>query len=100
VQKKKVAKIVDARFLENGDVRLTFTRPHGVLRAGQIMELHNGTHDVVSVEGKFILTARKWAWYKPYLIRGRVIWRMIAGRPKASRPRWWQTLMGKITSSI
>lgn len=85
MQQKKVSKIVDAHFLENGDVRLTFTRPHGVLRAGQVMELHNGAHDVVEVNNKFILTARKWPWYKPYLIRGKVIWRMIAGKPKGSR---------------
>lgn len=85
MQQKKQAKIVDARFLENGDVRLTFTRPHGVARAGQIMQLHNGAHDVVSVENKFILTARRWPWYKPYLIRGKVIWQMIVGNPKASR---------------
>jgi hypothetical protein len=85
MRNKKPAKICDARFLPGGEVVLTFTRPHGVMRAGQVMELHNGPHTVVSVQNKFILTARKWEWWRFYLVRLKIAWKALTAGAKKVR---------------
>lgn len=87
MKKKKRAAIVDAHEVEGGAVRLTFTRPHGVLKAGAVLTLAGGPHTVVSVQNKFILTVRKWPWYQSYAVRMQIIWRMLAGKPRGLRER-------------
>lgn len=86
-KKKQQAKIVDVQTLDNGDVRLTTTRPHGVLQAGVVINLHNGPHTIVSVQNKFILTARKWKWHTPYRLRAQAAWRLVVGKPRPLRDR-------------
>ncbi|MDQ3916870.1 MAG: hypothetical protein M3348_00075 [Acidobacteriota bacterium] len=85
MRSRKPAKIVDAHFLDNGDVVLTFTRPHGATAEGAIMQLSNGTHTVVEVRNKFILVARRWKWYTAYVVRARAAWAILYGRPKLKR---------------
>jgi hypothetical protein len=81
-QKKRPAKIVDAVEAEGGAVRLTFTRPHNVLKAGGVLTLHNGPHKVLSVQNRFTLTARRFSRFDLLRARARVVRAMVFGAPK------------------
>lgn len=77
MKSKKQARICGAAILSDGAVRLTFTRPHNVLKAGQVVKLSNGPHTVLRVLNKHTFEARRWRWYDEYLVRAKVIFRML-----------------------
>jgi hypothetical protein len=59
MKKKKPNVICDAVEAEGGAVRLTFTRWHRVREPGAVLQLSNGPHRVLRVQGRYMLTVQK-----------------------------------------